>query len=298
MSVSQSLFDTISCSSVLKEGDGSRIHVLSPEQPLIIVGALYASLDVESVVVAENFGLSTRQVVRFLGGDAVLRALVTRPETLWPYLMKAAVSDVARSVSYVQGENTLSDALQAMRRQGYGTLIVLNKEAEFLGVLNLLMILRVMHRREVFRAVLGKIKLSDIIANNYATIKVSKDETVLGAVYHMLNRGVRRLLVDGEDKVVSDKSIIRYLMGSAAPLESLRDQPYLLLDEPLSSLESYFESPGACSSGDTVEEVLKELLKSEAKCVLVDGGQGIATPWDLTVKLHQFITENPVPSPA
>ncbi len=298
MTISQSLFSTISCSSVLKEGDGSRLQVLSPEQPLIVVGTLYANFNVESVVVAESLGPYSRHVVRFLGLDEVLSGLVTRPEILWPYLMKATVSDVAKNVSYVHGENTLSDALEAMRRQNYGVLIVLNKEAEFLGVLNLLMVLRLMHKREAIRAVLRKISLRDIVGNKYPTIRVSREESVHSVIHQMLNRRVRRLLVDGTGKIISDRGIICFLMGSAAKLESLRDRPYLLLDEPLSSLESYFESPGACASGDTVEEVLIELLRSEAKCVLVDGGQGIATPWDLTVKLHQFIAENPVPSPA
>jgi predicted transcriptional regulator len=297
MSSSQSIFLTISCASLLKDTDHRRVIVIAPDQPIIVVGALYANFGVDAVVIQESGPLTARQAVRLVSGEDVLKSFVINPGSSWPYLMKAAGSDLARGLSYVQAENSLGEALEAMERQRYGTVVVVNRNGEFAGVLTVSMVMRFMQENTELRAVLRKIRLRDIV-RPYPPITVSPEETLNYAINKMLNSQVRRLVVEGHWKILSDRSIIRFLMRNAAALESLRDQPYSLLEAPIASLGSHLERPAACSYQDSLDEVLENVLASEALCALVGGNEGIVTPWDLTVRLYRFISENKVPSPA
>ncbi len=297
MSSSQSIFLTISCASILKETDHRRVEFIAPDQPIIVVGALLANFGVDAVVLQESEPLTARQAVRLVSSEDVLRSFVIKPGSLWPYLMKAAVSDLARSLSYVQAENSLGEALETMERQRYGTVIVVNRNGEFAGVLTVYTVMRFMQERAEIRAVLRKIRLRDIV-RPYPPITVSPEETLNYAINKMLNSQVRRLVVEGHWKILTDRGIIRFLMSNAAAIESLRDQPYSLLEAPIASLSSHLQRPAASSYEDSLEEVLEKVLASEALCALVGGNERIVTPWDLTVRLYRFISENKVPSPA
>ncbi len=297
MSSSQSIFLTISCDRLLKDTDHRRVEVIAPDQPIIVVGALLANFGVDAVVLKEIEPLTARQAIRFVSGEDVLKSFVINPGSLWPYLMKAAVSDLARNLSYVQAENSLGEALEAMERQRFGTVVVINRNGEFVGVLTIYMVMRFMLERAEIRAILRKIRVRDIV-RPYPPITVSPEETLNYAINKMLNSQVRRLVVEGHWKILSDRGIIRFLMSNAASLESLRDQSYSLLEAPIASLSSHLERPAASSYEDSLEEVLEKVLASEALCALVGGNERIVTPWDLTVRLYRFISENKVPSPA
>jgi len=296
MSSSQSIFLTISCASLLKDTAHRHVEVIAPDQPIIVVGALLANFGVDQVVLQESKPFTARQAVRIVSGEDVLKSFVINPGFSWPYLMKAAVSDLARSVSYVLAENSLGEALEAMERQRYGTVAVVNRNGEFVGLLTVYMVMRFILERAEIRAVLRKIRLRDIV-RPYPPITVSPEETLNYAINKMLSSQVRRLVVEGHWKILSDRGIIRFLMGNAAVLESLRDQPHSLLERPIASLGVTLERPAFSNYEDSLEEVLENVLASEALCALVGGNERIVTPWDLTVRLYRFISENKVPSP-
>ncbi len=100
----------------------------------------------------------------------------------------------------------------------------------------------------------------------------------------MINKNVRRIFVRSVDKVITDRSIIQALF--LYYFQDLLEKPEEMLNKPVNEL-SIFQEPAIINVDVSVEKVIRELLNSEAKCVINKDLGYIIIPWDLVIKPFQ-----------
>lgn len=113
---------------------------------------------------------------------------------------------------------------------------------------------------------------------------ISQDVTVFAAVRTMLDRHARRLFVTGPGLVLSDRSVIKWLL-SPSNVTKLKDSPKQLMATTIGSISEVLHAPSFVSPDTDGTTALELILKNDAHCVITEDLKHILTPWDLTVKL-------------
>lgn len=95
----------------------------------------------------------------------------------------------------------------------------------------------------------------------------------------MFNHRFRRIFVEGENTVVTDRRIISYLFSSSR-LTEIAKNPETLLDAKLGNLEK--TEPIPINGKATAKDAAVAMKDAVEECLICD--QGVVTPWDLVMK--------------
>ncbi|GBC71930.1 hypothetical protein HRbin02_01719 [Candidatus Calditenuaceae archaeon HR02] len=257
--------------------------IVSSGRPALEAAALLASQEAAGVIVAD-YGQSGEQytLIGVVTAREILGLLV-RDRDVWRHVMRVASGEISRPAPSLDRRDDLSGLFERMSAYGVGLALINDVRPKAVG---LSAVLRYMAVKKPLRSILRNYLASDI-RSGPEVLSVRIDQTVLESIHLMLNKGVRRLVVEDGRKILSDRSIIRFLFGSIQNMELARESPERLLNLPLGELAEFLQEPALAGAGDNLETVLNRLLASEAKCCILDDGRGIITPWDLTIKLFQ-----------
>ncbi|MDJ0270882.1 MAG: CBS domain-containing protein [Aigarchaeota archaeon] len=237
-----------------------------------------ASLDTEAIVVAS----SETEVHGIFTGYNFISLLTKHAPEAWTALYKTACYDVDWKALATTSAESLTTLLATMgsRRWGYAIVMQDKKMKAMIGVLG---IARFFAERGVLRE-LTDVKVRDIASKG--VVMLDSEATISEAMETMLRRGVRRIIIPDENKVITDRDVTRYLL-SGAVVEELRNNPNDVFNRPISEMRKYTKSPATIDADDMVSSALSALLKSETYTALTEDWQHILTPWDLTIKLSR-----------
>ena len=106
-----------------------------------------------------------------------------------------------------------------------------------------------------------------------------KDSTLKTVLQEMFDHRFRRMFVDGENSLITDRRIIGYIFSAARLTESTK-KPETLLDAKLGDLERM--EPIPISSQTNIKKAASSMKDAIEECLICD--KGVVTPWDLVMK--------------
>jgi signal-transduction protein with cAMP-binding, CBS, and nucleotidyltransferase domain len=175
---------------------------------------------------------------------------------------------------------SLKDLVASMRARGWGFARVRLGEAQHLvTILDVAMFLASSGTLER-----TSLRLLDIASEN--VVSVGRDSTVFELMSVMLSRRVRRVVLEGEDYVITDRSILQYLVSNPV-LEMLRDNPSKVMDTTIDALLGYAGNPVILSRDTALSVAVRKLVEREPHTVLTEDKRCILTPWDITKLLKK-----------
>lgn len=257
--------------------------VVSSRQPALVAAALLASQEASHVVVADHGQSEEQYIVEGVVTGREILGLLVKNQEVWRHVMRVTSGEISRPVPSADRRDSLASLLQLMSGYGVGFALVNDGRPR---IVDLLTVLRYSAIKKPVRSFLRNYRAADVCSGP-EVLSIRQDQTVLESIHLMLNKGVRRLVVEDSRVILSDRSAVSFLFGSIQSMEMARDSPERLLNLPVGELGEFLQQPSIVAAGDDLETVLDSLLASEAKCCLLRDGSGIITPWDLTVKLFQ-----------
>ena len=108
---------------------------------------------------------------------------------------------------------------------------------------------------------------------------MSANSTLKMVLKEMFSHRFRRIFVDGEDNLVTDRRIISYIF-SASRLTSTTRKPEILLDAKLGDLEK--TKPIPISGKTRIKKAAASMNGAVEECLICD--KGVVTPWDMVMK--------------
>ncbi|MEM0381458.1 MAG: hypothetical protein QW580_02155 [Nitrososphaerota archaeon] len=258
---------------------------VSPQQPVIVPATILGSMEVSCVVVVDRDKSPDQPVIEGVIGGREIAHMLVKNTDVWRHFMRVTAREASIPPSLIAEDNTLADLLNQMSNSGYGVAVVGGLRPR---VLDLLIVLRYLRIKSPAMAMLTKYRAADFSSRK--VLSIGMDFTVRESVHLMLNKGVRRLIVEPSKLILSDRSVIGFCFGSIQGMEMIRDNPDALLDQTIGELGEFLLKPAIIDANDNLATVLNALLASEAKCCLLDGGDGIITPWDLSIRLYQKVS--------
>ncbi|MEM0481582.1 MAG: CBS domain-containing protein [Nitrososphaerota archaeon] len=254
---------------------------VSSRQPALVAGALLASQGASHVVVADHGQSEEQYIVEGVITGREILGLLAKNHEVWRHVMRVTSGEISRPVPSLDRRESLAALFGLMSEFGVGFALVNDRRP---GMLDLLTVLRYSAAKRPLWSFLRSYRAADVCSGP-EVLSIESDQTVLESIHLMLNKGVRRLVVEDRHAILSDRSVVKFLFGSIQNMELTRDSPERLFNLPVGELDEFLLHPAVVASGDDLEIVLDRLLASEAKCCLLEDGGGIITPWDLTVKL-------------
>lgn len=279
----------LSCSSITSTFPTSSGVVIShARQPIIAAAMILASQGTRAVVVEDD--------ERSSGGSNTLGVISARqiigrlvePHDVWRLLLKMACGDAAQPALLVQDSETIFSLLGKMFSSRKDIAIFENDKSGQVSVIDPLVLVNFIAFRKSFESFLRHYACADI-HSGLSIVSVRVEDTLRETMLQMIKKGVGRVVLRENQMVFSDRGIIKLFFGSIQIMELLRDDPDVLLNAPLSEFSQYFQTPGVVRLQDDLGTVVDRLIRSEAKCCVLDDLSGIVTPWDLTVGLYQRI---------
>jgi hypothetical protein len=208
------------------------------------------------------------------------RVALTSPEKVWASLYRTTVYDVGWFTLPAETFMSLKDLVASMRARGWGFARVRLGEAQHLvTILDVAMFLASSGTLER-----TSLRLLDIASEN--VVSVGRDSTVFELMSVMLSRRVRRVVLEGEDYVITDRSILQYLVSNPV-LEMLRDNPSKVMDTTIDALLGYAGNPVILSRDTALSVAVRKLVEREPHTVLTEDKRCILTPWDITKLLKK-----------
>lgn len=108
---------------------------------------------------------------------------------------------------------------------------------------------------------------------------MSPESTLKTVLKEMFNHRFRRIFIDGENSLVTDRRIISYIF-SVSRLTATTDKPESLLDAKLGDLDKM--KPIPISGKTKIRRAAASMKDAAEECLICDSG--VVTPWDLVMK--------------
>ncbi|MDW8073123.1 MAG: hypothetical protein RMJ28_02655 [Nitrososphaerota archaeon] len=259
---------------------------MPPHQPVLVPAAMLAVQEIPCIVVSDA-GKTPAQITEVSVVDAgqMIRRLIEYQD-VWRYLMRLTAEEAARPIPTLRMGDTLETLLNEMSEARVDLAFVRSEKGRRPRIVDLLTILKYYSIKSHIRSFLRDFKAAGICSGP-PLVSVEIVHTLRESMKLAVNKGVRRLVVKPSNTILSLRSIVRFFFGSIQSVELLRDDPERILNLPVGELGDFLQQPGVVNADDSLVTVCDRLLASDAKCCLLSGGNGIITPWDLTVKLYQ-----------
>jgi len=259
---------------VLRYADRT-VPLISIDYPVIKALMGFKGLDLHYLVVVGR----QEEVPGVLTGYNVMTFLYkiasTNPEKLWAALYKTSVYDVDWLT--LQAETTMSveDLVTKMLMKRWGFASVRIEERFYL--VSILDVIRFLVSSGAFERTSHR--LLDIATRG--VLSVGMDSTLFELLEVMVRKRIRRVVLEEEDCVVTDRGVLQYIISDQA-LETLRDSPKKLLATPLDALTPYAGKPVILGEDAPLSIAFKKLVEKEPYTVLTQDRKHILTPWDTT----------------
>ena len=254
--------------------------IIDVHDAVITALAAFKALEIPELAVADR----RMGVVGVLTGYNLIshlyRVALTSPEKLWAALYKTPVYDVQWIT--LSGETTMNlvDLVARMRARMWGFTSVYLGEAQYL--LSILDVVRFLVSSGALERT--SLRLLDIATEN--VVSVEKNLTIFKLMDVMMRRRVRRVVLEGDDHIITDRGILQYLASNPV-LEILRDNPSKVIETSLDALTAYASKPVILSGDTPLSTVFSKMIEKEPYTVLTQDRKHILTPWDITKLLKK-----------
>jgi CBS domain-containing protein len=255
------------------DGSPCKLYRVQEEEPVITAGLHLSQLDIEGVVAVDKAGKPTGIII----GYNVLR--LTNPKTVWATFYQTRVADAKMRVILAEPKDDFQAVLRSMLNHGWGYAIVVGPDGKAKNLVGLLDVADFLVKSGLTEKI-ANVRVQDMGTN--PLVSASQSLSVMDTIQTMLDRHVRRLLLNESELIVSDRGIIKWLL-SPANLGRLRDSPAELLQSPLSAMGTMLQKPSFLDEDCDVGTALNLMYKEEARCLITKDRKMILTPWDLTV---------------
>jgi CBS domain-containing protein len=257
------------------EQSPSTLYSIEGDEPIILAGVHLSALEVEAVASLDKDGCADGIIL----GYCVLR--LVSPKNLWSVFYQTKVTTVKLPALTATPKDDLQKTVNRIMNKGWGYAVVVDERGKPTNLVGLLDLAAFYLKSGVASA------LSDKYVKDKAStplFSVKQDVTVLGAIQAMLDKHARRLLVEESGKVLSDRSVIKWLL-SPDNMTKLRDSPKEIMASKVSAMDEVLHIPTFVDPDTNGETALDLITKNDAHCVITKDRTQILTPWDLTVRL-------------
>ncbi len=216
-------------------------------------------------------------VVGMFAGLHVLSNLEkVRDGGMWRLVARKVGEVCDRNVPQINPKDSLGSVLNSMKTAKFGHGCVLEKNGELLATIALKDIIRYLSDLNV-KAGLQVKKVAS------PTVSMPSEANITDLLNTLLTKRIRRVLVKGlERQVIADDKILARQAFSHEGLLALRHTPKIFFERQLTSLA--LAEPGSISGDKDLSEAWTLIYRNPAECLLVEGENGILTPWDLVLK--------------
>jgi predicted transcriptional regulator len=256
------------------------LHTVEATGPLRASMEQLRSHEVACSVIVDESG-STKGVI---GGYNVLLFVVAGPFDISTTINHVQTGMVTWHVFRVKSEQGLATVIEGMVDRKRGHVVVEDDMGKPIHVVGLLDILRFYDKSGAIDHVKSRTLRDMDLA---ARVEIAKDSTVSESAKLMINRHLRRLAVKGTGKVLSDRSIVNWLL-EADVSRKMPDPSKDVLDSEVAELDKYLETPKPVNLDADLSKATRLLLESDARCLLVEGGEQIVTPLDLVLRINDL----------
>lgn len=180
--------------------------------------------------------------------------------------------NVSIELATVSATDRIEALLNTFASTGFGFACV-EKESEVRGLVSLRDLLS-LYQRSIFTTDLSVKDVASFPIHRLSD-KVSMKETL----EDMFELKIRRIFVSENDRVISDREIIKYLFSPSRMSEISKDTS-ALLDARLGLVKS--TKPRMVSSSMKLNEAALELYSNPGGCLISE--EGVITPWDIIMK--------------
>ncbi len=279
VSTISSVFGSYTVLDVLKHVDGT-VHTIPMDAPVIEALVAFKALNMPAMVVDGRQG-GIEGVITGYNLITFLQKVASKcPEKLWAALYKTEIYNIDWLTLQSETTTSLENLLIKMRSRGWGFTSIRSKGSQHL--VSILDITKFLVSSGVFESI--SLRLLDIATSNVVTVR--GDLTIFDLMGVMLRRRIRRVVLEGEDYIITDRGVLQYFVSDQT-LQILRDRPEELMETTLDVLTPYVEKPEILSGDTPLSEVLKKLVEKEPYTVLTQDRKQILTPWDITKLLKQ-----------
>ncbi len=274
-----SVFRGYTVLDVLKHVDRTA-RTIPMDAPVIEALAAFKALNMPALAVVGRQDGVTGVITGYNLITFLQKVASKSPEKLWAALYKTEIYNIDWLTLQSETTTSLEDLLIEMRARRWGFTLVCSKGSQHL--VSILDITKFLVFSGVFERV--SLRLLDIATSN--VVSVRGDLTIFDLVGVMLRRRIRRVVLEGEDYIITDRGVLQYFVSDQA-LQILRDRPEELMETTLDALTPYVGKPKILSRDTPLSEVLKKLVEKEPYTVLTQDRKQILTPWDITKLLKQ-----------
>jgi CBS domain-containing protein len=259
---------------------GRSLHVVRGEDPLRVVMSHLRSLDVSAVVVTEAQGKS----IGTIGGFNVLVLIASGPFDPYSSIQNVMARFVTWSPPTVPKGTTVQGALDLMKKERLGHVVVLGSHGEPIGLVGLIDIARFLASSNGKE--LGTKTVAGLSLAFRQVVDAPEAFPISHSVQLMVNNDIRRLYVRSLNAILSDRSIVNWLLEEDVLAKLRKVGDIQLLETQVRELKGFMHTPGQVRRDATLLEALKVVGESDSGCALVDDGKGIITPEDLVLGFH------------
>ena len=251
---------------------------VSPEQSVMMVGALLAFRDVNCAILMEGgkmkHAIYGYQIVNFLL-EAKLEELYRR---LYEPVVKAREIAPGSPLPELKLKDSCRKALGEIVAARFGNLLFQDEEGRPVGLLSLVTMLQALEGQT------RNLGLSLLEVSSPLTI-ASSGQSISEVFRFMMRNRVRRVVTKQGRRFYgcTEREILKALF-SMKGLESLRDDGTAFLNRPIGDLaQQVYRSVPTVDGDMDVAGAWTAAVENDASALIVDGDR-IATPWDLVVK--------------
>ncbi|HEY6283529.1 MAG TPA: CBS domain-containing protein [Nitrososphaerales archaeon] len=259
---------------------GRSLQVVKEEDPLRIVMAHLRSLDASSVVVTDKGG----KPVGTIGGFNVLFLIASGPFDPYTSIQNVMAKFATWPPPAVPKGTALTVALDLMKKERLGHVVILGPSGEPVGLVGLIDIARFLARSGINE--LGAWTIGDLALALRRVVETTETFRVADSIRLMVNNDIRRLYVRSLDVVLSDRSLVNWLLEEDVMAQLRKVSDIELLATQVRELKGFMHAPGQVRRDTSLAEALKVVVESESRCALVDNARGLVTPEDLVLGLH------------
>ena len=264
-------------SEAVPEALGKAVATVEQGTLAVIAGSLLDLPRRDVLLIASTEG-GVRYLTRggkwmaFAGYPLLEKMLAAEPKDLYALLFRPCES-ASILLGAVRAEDGLAAVLDAFHKTRFGYVLV--ESAGSFGMVTLLDLLQ-LYQSGVLSTSLS---LRDVASSPVFSLPGSA--SLREAVREMFRRRVRRVRIEGTDRFVSDRDVLTHVF-SPARLRVIKESPEMMLEVSLQDVGGMeaLEADGRTQ----VKRAAGAIEPGSGACLTIDGGERVATPWDLVMK--------------
>ena len=203
-------------------------------------------------------------------GYSCLSMLLETPQEDYGKFLNLPARKAALELATTGVDNDIKSLLEIFKRTKFGfAWVESDKLGGFAGLRDILEL----YENEVIET---KLTLGGLASPIFS---MPKDARIKNVLKEMFNRRIRRVFVQGENSLVTDRRIIGFLFSTLRLGETAKN-PESLLSFNLGDIEAV--EPLLVRGSSSVKKGARSILDHSEECLVCE--KGVITPWDLIMK--------------